>query len=793
MPTMKLNDVCDFSYAQYIDDHRVVEPEDKPALRQFFLAMKVNNGKTPMEYIKKQYNGSYWGRYYPQGYKKPITYQWASIRSLICGSSQVDIDIKKCHPTIIENIGRKYGFKTDCLTGLKNDFNAWVDKLHITDEQVALYNKKHRSKVDRSKIAKGVYTMLLYGAGTPKINSTNGFSIDPNFYQEYKREVKEIASNVLRVSKYNKMAEDYRIEKAKEGKKKSDQACLSIVCQEIESRYVSKAIEIFQREGLVPTTYIYDGFQCMASDDIDRVLAIVNAEMPVIFIVKPWEEPLSDTMDIEEFDSATDPMDFLDILKKGENDVARYAKRLLRDKLVFCEEQWFLYDKVDHKWRNTKTPSALIVSTIQDDIDHTRMRLLAQKTASSDADYKEKCMKADLEFIKIYPSVARPGFSSQVEKYLREYLLDNTFSSTLDVMPYCVAYRNGILYLETMEFRKGLLPEDKLTQYIPYDYEVGKKADIAFVREQLKKINNYKDSHLNYYLSFLGYTMCGVPSLEQAFWNLLGQKASNGKSVVFEALMSVLPNYVMSVENDLFEKTYGSRHKEVSTWRGIRLLWLNELTKKKQDEAFIKLISDGTSTKYKVMYGATATMPITFNMAIISNNSLNISACAGLARRLRTLQMDSDFVEDLDADDYDNCRFRKDKNFANDLKGKYKYALMSLIYEYSHKFCTEGKMEEYPKEWVEATETQVAGNNSFNDFWVEHFEEDDSGEKISKKEVAEIIESFRPKISKIDDELKRMRIPHVYSPDRIYYKGVQSRGYYTGFKKVAQPDPVCLV
>ena len=88
--------------------------------------------------------------------------------------------------------------------------------------------------------------------------------------------------------------------------------------------------------------------------------------------------------------------------------------------------------------------------------------------------------------------------------------------------------------------------------------------------------------------------MTGDSSLVQGFFNLLGQKASNGKSIIFETLMSIIPNYVKKAESDLFECNYGSRHKEIATWRGIRLLWLNELTKKKQDGEVIKDICDGT-------------------------------------------------------------------------------------------------------------------------------------------------------------------------------------------------------
>ena len=58
--------------------------------------------------------------------------------------------------------------------------------------------------------------------------------------------------------------------------------------------------------------------------------------------------------------------------------------------------------------------------------------------------------------------------------------------------------------------------------------------------------------------------MTGDSSREQALWNLRGRKASNGKTTIPEALANIAPNYVVKMENNIFETTYGSRHKEIA-------------------------------------------------------------------------------------------------------------------------------------------------------------------------------------------------------------------------------------
>lgn len=227
--------------------------------------------------------------------------------------------------------------------------------------------------------------------------------------------------------------------------------------------------------------------------------------------------------------------------------------------------------------------------------------------------------------------------------------------------------------LKTLKFRKGLRQSDFLTHTIPYNYEplsdkdkAGKdKADKdkAFIRHELLKICNYNESHLEYYLSVIGHALTGDASKIQELWCLRGQTASNGKSVIFEALTSIIPNYVVKMESDIWDENYGSRHKEISTWRGIRIGWLNEMSKKKKDENALKDMSDGKQTRYKVMYGEMATMMIMLKLFIVSNTTIELDADGGVARRIQMMQLDSKFLSDV-KDDYKNKVFARDTSFG---------------------------------------------------------------------------------------------------------------------------------
>ena len=257
---------------------------------------------------------------------------------------------------------------------------------------------------------------------------------------------------------------------------------------------------------------------------------------------------------------------------------------------------------------------------------------------------------------------------------MSELLHDAEFDEKLDGNKYEVAFKDGVLDLKTNTFRAGIQPTDFLTKTIPFKYEKPTTEDMAHIKKELKKICNNNEKHLDYYLSVFGYAMTGDASKLQQLWCLRGQKASNGKSVIFEALMKIIPNYIIQMESEIFESNYGSRHKEVSSWGGARIAWLNEMSKKKQDSEIIKQVSDGTSIKYKVMYGGMATMQISFKLFIVTNHTMSVEADNGIKRRLQIEQLDSDFIDGLERDDEENCRFIKDKSFGETLQNKYKHA-----------------------------------------------------------------------------------------------------------------------
>ena len=172
-------------------------------------------------------------------------------------------------------------------------------------------------------------------------------------------------------------------------------------------------------------------------------------------------------------------------------------------------------------------------------------------------------------------------------------------------------------------------------------------------------------------------------------------------------------------------------------------------------------------------------MPISFKLFCVGNHTISIDADNGIARRMKGMQMDSDFVEDLEVNDYENKRFILDRNFGNLLATKYKHAFAEIIFEYAYDFIKNGNIKPYPNDWKEETNDVCQDNNKFTVWFNDRFDVDD-GYKISKVELDEVLMRYTDKNTiKIKDELKRMRIKFKYDG---HFREDGKRGFYFGFQ-----------
>jgi phage/plasmid-associated DNA primase len=474
----------------------------------------------------------------------------------------------------------------------------------------------------------------------------------------------------------------------------------------------------------------------------------------------------------------------LSILERGSNDVAQFIAPELKDTLCYFNKTWYQYDKKTGFWRTTSSPNAMITNAIQRKIDEARESLLAVKNRPNTTDeQRAEFDKKEKKYMGHYKEVTNSGYNNQLLKFLCDYLYDADFVNGLDNGLYKLAFQNGILDLKTGEFREGIYQTDFLTKCIPHAYIKPKDEEVKWVRNKLKQICNWNDAHLEYYLSMIGYALTGDSTKEQNFWYLLGQTAENGKSIIFEVLETIMPNYVRKGIPNILDMKADLR-KEIATWRGLKLLWLNELSDSKKDQDVVKALCDGTSMSYNRLYTTEAEMmPISFKMVAVSNNSINIKGDAGVKRRFKVLQLGSQFKEEFKEDNFEKLEFKRDKDLGEKLMTTYKDALLYLLSTYSKKYWENKKLADYPSDWKEEADEQMASNNEFEEWFMDTFEFHPD-HFITKREFDGIINQTKFKGYKVKDELTRMKKWFKYNSQIKNALTGSTKGIWYGFKKV---------
>jgi hypothetical protein len=477
----------------------------------------------------------------------------------------------------------------------------------------------------------------------------------------------------------------------------------------------------------------------------------------------------------------------LGILDMGENDVGKFIGKFLETDLVYCRKEWIHFNTKTCLWDIIEEPTAVIITAVQSKISEAKSIAEHKIGESADDEEKEVLKKKIKCYTEHYRNVCKSAYSSQLVKYLKTYLRNNDFTNGLDNGLYKLFFQNGFLDLKTSNFVKGIKRSDYITKTIPFDWEEPTAVDVGLVRNIIKKICNWNEQHLEYYLSMLGYCFTGDCSKEQNFWYLRGQTASNGKSIIFEILEKIMPNYVLKANSDVLDKNADLR-KEVATWRGLKCLWLNEVSTKAKDAERVKCICDGTGYKYNRLYATEAVvMPITFKLIAVSNNSYEGDGDKGIVRRFKILQHNAQFKEAYTKDNYEKLEFICDKELNTKLSGDLKFALIALITTYSRAYWIEKKLKPYPDDWAKEAKENMADNDKFGEWFNDTFETG-VGYTLYKDDFTSMFSSSPVKSLKAKDEVARLsngcRYESQMKKNITTSTGVsvQKKGFWVGFR-----------
>ena len=360
----------------------------------------------------------------------------------------------------------------------------------------------------------------------------------------------------------------------------------------------------------------------------------------------------------------------------------------------------------------------------------------------------------------------------------------------LNTLPNYLNFRNGKLNLKTLEF-SDRTPDDFITEYLEYDYAPNVNKNIQEkIKIVLKQICNNRDEDYNFIMSHLGYCITSETK-EQKYLNAYGASASNGKSTIIKIMEAVFNIYVFKADKRLFSESFGKSHKYFTGMKNKRIVYIEEVDKKKTDGELLKDIVDGNKMNNEVLFGTTEKIDIFFKLLFFSNNIMNLDADSGIKRRMIAMEFNSIFTDQEDFAEkkatYPNSDvFLIDRNLLSLFKTniEYKIAFMHLVIAEANAYFNTGLI--IPESYKEATNDLCDENDKMKHFIDNHFViTKDDKDRITKDEFTELFNTQTKcnfAWTSILSDIKRVGLTYD-GGKRALYKGATIRGVVVGIKK----------
>ena len=418
-------------------------------------------------------------------------------------------------------------------------------------------------------------------------------------------------------------------------------------------------------------------------------------------------------------------------------DMIKHLRPFLYEFIRYTNKKWYVFNDNITLWEIMPNIQSIVVSYIHKLCDNEiktlkkkikDMKPKIQEDSDDDSDDEHDKKEQNKKIKKIKKQLTKWEKSkSKIEKarstiqtFCEVELLDNEFYDKLDNHIGFLAFDDCMYHIASAT-TTPLSYDNYLTKTLPYPYQKGNEKDKKEIREILKKICNYDDTLLDYYLSVIGYSFTGYAHREQNFWVFYGSNGSNGKSKPFEIMEQIFSDYCVCGNTKMLQEGSNKEHKSIPSVAKSYVSYFNELPKEnKINNALIKTWRDGATIKNEIMFGTESTIKINSKMFIISNHKLNFGKDGGMNRSLIQLPFNSRFEDNLEEEDYENLYFKKDKELNTKLI-QMKYSFIELIMEYGKRYLTEGKLVEQPECVKQATADLIRENDTFLTWLSEYF------------------------------------------------------------------------
>ena len=371
------------------------------------------------------------------------------------------------------------------------------------------------------------------------------------------------------------------------------------------------------------------------------------------------------------------------------------------------------YQHVDQAGRLMSLVSDVLHTALNEIHTHFKNQLLEVKTDQCEKDDALNELKKVIKQVNTaIKNIETTTFIKNVlEQIISRSILSKEEQEKLQRLDNHLNFRNGKLDLKTMEFCERS-EADFVTEYLNYDFQLKVNKEVKNeVVEVLKKICNSDDDDYEFITNFLAYCITSETK-EQKYLNVVGPSASNGKSTIIKLMEEALSIYIFKAKKDLFSEAYSKGHKYFAQTKNKRIVYIEELDKKKVDADLIKDVVDGNQINNEVLFATTEKIDINFKLMFLSNNLMNFDADSGIKRRLIHFEFRNKFValQDLEKERV-NHKIGKVFALDNNLVSKfhnnddYKNALTHILIKKARQYFEKGLT--IPDKYVEMEKKSV--------------------------------------------------------------------------------------
>ena len=576
-----------------------------------------------------------------------------------------------------------------------------------------------------------------------------------------------------------------------------------------EAKIILETISHLDRDKIM--TYMFDGFNSSQEISVDKLNKITKSygvkwsikPMPTKFVLGNIdndlvEKKLNDYVVCKNKKYMTNLYsDFYQKEYKNAYVIADNATKYLKHTIKYCGGCWYVLED-NNLWSTDtkKKPLPYITKILRRGLTNSQNKLYKQKQELLLDDTKtRKYLDDELSELDVgFLNIDKSSMSKQITENLTKFLLDDDFHLKLDKNVFKLAFTNGIYDLRTQTFTYGIYPSDYLTKTLDFPYDKNLNIndnDIKWIKDELFKICNCNQQHLEYLLSILGYALTGDSEKYQEFYLCVGQYAGNGKSAIFETLGECFPQYVQKVDSRLIDADFKNKHKFVPKLGECRIAYMNEMGEKaKICGKTFKEIGDGKPINNEVLFSTSSNVPCNAKAFLLSNYTPVFDKLdEGVLRRYRHLQFDSEFDTKgkYKKDNPSTQKFVADLDFTKKLFAK-KDSLLYILMDYANKVII-GGMPKPPNDFDKEKET-IAESNLGMQNYVEDMivNTGDDKDRLTKEEIIERLkQKFNkvPNVQGIMDIMKKLRLHTCYNKAK---RKNGCRGIYVGLKIVEPED-----